>query len=74
MHRDPRRDMFDIVLRYRMEELLAEVDDLEERLCRTPDEDMDPLPRARALAALEGMRRYLAEWLRGETELPTPAV
>lgn len=74
MHRDPRRDTFDIVLRYRMEELLAEVDDLEERLCRTPDEDMDPFLRAKALAALEGMRGYLAEWLRGETELPTPTV
>lgn len=72
--RDPRRESFELVLRYRMEELLAEIDVLEGRLSLTSDEDLDPLPRARALAALEGARRYLVEWLADETDPLTPVV
>lgn len=72
--RDPRRESFEIVLRYRMEEILAEVDTLEEKLSRTPDSDIDQLPKARAMAALEGVRRHLIEWLLGETDPLTPVV
>ena len=69
---EKRRASFELVLTYRMEQLLIEIDDLESKISTSPPGDIDPLIKARVLAALEAARRPIEIFLMGEGEELTP--